>query len=258
MNQNCSQDRFDTVNPAYKSAFMELSSTPVSHGYNSYNPVSANYNPYSVRYYHGPAAPEYGLPCNTRNSFPMQMLNHHPLSHHPYLSAAPLQPYPGSHDLIHEDKDQCDEPRLNGKGKKVRKPRTIYSSFQLRELNKRFQKTQYLALPDRADLAAYLGLTQTQVKIWFQNRRSKFKKTLKVVQDNQTNGIKEENTSDGQPSSSPTWSVSNATKDPSVITMVNNKPLQQHTPQTVDPWSIPSSGIKGYTSNALSHPSMMN
>lgn len=156
------------------------------------------------------------------------------------------------------DKNQCDEPRLNGKGKKVRKPRTIYSSFQLRELNKRFQKTQYLALPERADLAAYLGLTQTQVKIWFQNRRSKFKKTLKVVQDNQTNGIKDENNSDGQPSTSPSWSVSNSTKDSSLITMVNTKPLQQHAPPTVDPWSIPSSGIKSYTSDTLAHPSMMN
>ncbi|PAV65428.1 hypothetical protein WR25_12521 [Diploscapter pachys] len=39
-----------------------------------------------------------------------------------------------------------------------------------------FSKTQYLALPDRAALAAELNLTQTQVKIWFQNKRSKHKK----------------------------------------------------------------------------------
>ena len=45
----------------------------------------------------------------------------------------------------------------------MRKPRTIYSSLQLQELNKRFQQTQYLALPERAELAASLGLTQTQV-----------------------------------------------------------------------------------------------
>lgn len=56
------------------------------------------------------------------------------------------------------------EIRINGKGKKIRKPRTIYSSLQLQALNQRFQQTQYLALPERAELAAQLGLTQTQVR----------------------------------------------------------------------------------------------
>lgn len=57
------------------------------------------------------------------------------------------------------------EIRFNGKGKKIRKPRTIYSSLQLQALNHRFQQTQYLALPERAELAASLGLTQTQVRL---------------------------------------------------------------------------------------------
>jgi len=56
---------------------------------------------------------------------------------------------------------------VNGKPKKIRKPRTIYSSFQLAALQRRFQKTQYLALPERAELAASLGLTQTQVHTRF-------------------------------------------------------------------------------------------
>ncbi|POI31364.1 hypothetical protein CIB84_004884, partial [Bambusicola thoracicus] len=62
------------------------------------------------------------------------------------------------------EKEECEpEVRIvNGKPKKVRKPRTIYSSFQLAALQRRFQKTQYLALPERAELAASLGLTQTQ------------------------------------------------------------------------------------------------
>lgn len=53
---------------------------------------------------------------------------------------------------------------VNGKPKKVRKPRTIYSSYQLAVLQRRFQSAQYLALPERAELAAQLGLTQTQVQ----------------------------------------------------------------------------------------------
>uniref|UniRef100_A0AAQ4RSY6 Homeobox domain-containing protein n=1 Tax=Gasterosteus aculeatus aculeatus TaxID=481459 RepID=A0AAQ4RSY6_GASAC len=87
-----------------------------------------------------------------------------------------------SHENEHEKPTtviENGEVRLNGKGKKIRKPRTIYSSLQLQALNQRFQQTQYLALPERADLAAKLGLTQTQVKIWFQNKRSKYKKIMK-------------------------------------------------------------------------------
>ena len=45
----------------------------------------------------------------------------------------------------------------------MRKPRTIYSSLQIQQLERRFQRTQYLGLPERAELAANLGLTQTQV-----------------------------------------------------------------------------------------------
>ena len=54
--------------------------------------------------------------------------------------------------------------RVNGKGKKIRKPRSIYSSLQIQQLERRFQRTQYLALPERAELAASLGITQTQVR----------------------------------------------------------------------------------------------
>ena len=64
-----------------------------------------------------------------------------------------------------DDNLDDDELDVNGKLKKPRKPRTIYTSMQLQQLNSYFQKTQYLSLPERAELATALGLTQTQVFI---------------------------------------------------------------------------------------------
>ena len=61
--------------------------------------------------------------------------------------------------------DEDDFEDIDGKPKKNRKPRTIYTSLQLQQLNSYFQKTQYLSLPERAELAAALGLSQTQVFI---------------------------------------------------------------------------------------------
>ncbi|XP_022086456.1 homeobox protein Dlx6a-like isoform X2 [Acanthaster planci] len=130
--------------------------------------------------------PVTGTPETAYNATASSM--QHPVRHLGY--SFPLSPM-GSHNhhsayshhyhtpQTREDDDDQALPKVNGKGKKLRKPRTIYSSLQLQKLNQRFTKTQYLALPERADLAASLGLTQTQVKIWFQNRRSKYKKLLK-------------------------------------------------------------------------------
>ena len=70
-------------------------------------------------------------------------------------------------DEVKESIENGEITRVNSKGKKMRKPRTIYSSLQIQQLERRFQRTQYLALPERAELASTLGLTQTQVGLVF-------------------------------------------------------------------------------------------
>lgn len=72
---------------------------------------------------------------------------------------------PFTEDEIKESIENGELTRVNSKGKKMRKPRTIYSSLQIQQLERRFQRTQYLALPERAELASTLGLTQTQVRL---------------------------------------------------------------------------------------------
>ncbi|EFB15620.1 hypothetical protein PANDA_012987, partial [Ailuropoda melanoleuca] len=103
--------------------------------------------------------------------------------------AAPSQPEPKADSEKPPLSPESSEQRRQAPTKKLRKPRTIYSSLQLQHLNQRFQHTQYLALPERAQLAAQLGLTQTQVKIWFQNKRSKYKKLRKQSSGEQEGGF---------------------------------------------------------------------
>ncbi|XP_065214130.1 homeobox protein ceh-12-like [Planococcus citri] len=57
-----------------------------------------------------------------------------------------------------------------------KRSRAAFSHSQVFELERRFNQQKYLSGPERADLAQALKLTETQVKIWFQNRRYKTKR----------------------------------------------------------------------------------
>ncbi|GFR74228.1 ventral anterior homeobox protein [Elysia marginata] len=57
-----------------------------------------------------------------------------------------------------------------------KRERTTFSSEQLERLEEEFRLNQYLVGKDRTSLATSLGLSETQVKVWFQNRRTKHKK----------------------------------------------------------------------------------
>ncbi|CAG4963535.1 unnamed protein product [Colias eurytheme] len=143
------------TNVSSKSAFIELQ----QHGYgfkggyqhpHHFGSPGGQQNPHEASGFPSPRSLGYPFPPMHQNTY-----GYHLGSYAPQCASPPKD----------EKCGLSDDPglRVNGKGKKMRKPRTIYSSLQLQQLNRRFQRTQYLALPERAELAASLGLTQTQL-----------------------------------------------------------------------------------------------
>lgn len=75
--------------------------------------------------------------------------------------------------------------------------RPVFTQLQRRGLEKRFQVTKYVTKRERLQIGAMLGLSETQVKVWFQNRRTKWRheaarkeeklkeKSLKKVEESQ-------------------------------------------------------------------------
>ena len=86
-------------------------------------------------------------------------------------------------DDEHDDDDDDDSDTDNGDGRKSKKPRkarTAFTDHQLNCLEKSFERQKYLSVQDRMELAARLNLSDTQVKTWYQNRRTKWKRQTAV------------------------------------------------------------------------------
>ncbi|CAL8302771.1 unnamed protein product [Boreogadus saida] len=172
--------------------------------------------PTALSYSHHGAAPEafmngYQAPQgrslypNPELVFPESVNHHHALSmaphgHHPLGGAAHLQHPAATHFFGSQHRDplnfypwvlrnrffshrfQGNEVSQDGlllHGPFARKPkriRTAFSPSQLLRLERAFEKNHYVVGAERKQLAHGLSLSETQVKVWFQNRRTKYKR----------------------------------------------------------------------------------
>ncbi|XP_076178090.1 homeobox protein C15 [Ptiloglossa arizonensis] len=95
------------------------------------------------------------------------------------LAAHPLQGHPHLKDRLAVAgafPRRIGHPYQNRTPPKRKKPRTSFTRLQIAELEKRFHKQKYLASAERAALAKSLKMTDAQVKTWFQNRRTKWRR----------------------------------------------------------------------------------
>ncbi|KAM4908257.1 homeobox protein engrailed-2 [Molothrus aeneus] len=68
------------------------------------------------------------------------------------------------------------KPKKKNPNKEDKRPRTAFTAEQLQRLKAEFQTNRYLTEQRRQSLAQELGLNESQIKIWFQNKRAKIKK----------------------------------------------------------------------------------
>ncbi|KAI8508596.1 homeobox [Branchiostoma belcheri] len=112
-------------------------------------------------------------PQHSRNPYDWMRKSNYSTSPPPVLSVRGMPPQG------RKDGGRCEILGPDGKTRTKDKYRVVYSDHQRLELEKEFYSNKYITIKRKVQLANELGLSERQVKIWFQNRRAKQRKMAK-------------------------------------------------------------------------------